>query len=81
MKAHIDMDIFNWVTLAIVPISSLITWIAARRVRNNNTLQDLQQTIDMLVDKNAELYQKVVEQAGEMACMKIEIMALRRQIN
>ena len=74
------MDLFNWVSLGIAPISSVITWFAARRSRNNSTLKDLQATIDMLVDKNTELYNKIVEQAAEMAEMKVELIALRKQI-
>ena len=34
----------------------------------------------MLVDKNTELYNKIVEQAAEMAEMKVELIALRKQI-
>jgi len=74
------MDLFNWISLGIAPISSVITWFAARRSRNNSTLKDLQTTIDMLVDKNTELYNKIVEQAAEMAEMKVELIALRKQI-
>ena len=74
------MDLFNWISLGIAPISSAITWFAARRSRNNSTLKDLQATIDMLVDKNTELYNKIVEQAAEMAEMKVELIALRKQI-
>lgn len=81
------MDLFNWVSLGIVPIGSLLTWFAARRVRNNSTLQNQQDTIDMLIKKNAELYAKIVEQAtkiSEQATditeMKMEIAALRKQI-
>ncbi len=74
------MDLFNWISLGIAPISSVMTWFAARRSRNNSTLKDLQATIDMLVDKNTELYNKIVEQAAEMAEMKVELIALRKQI-
>lgn len=74
------MDLFNWISLGIAPISSVITWFAARRSRNNSTLKDLQATIDMLVDKNTELYNKIVEQAAEMSEMKVELIALRKQI-
>ena len=74
------MDLFNWISLGLAPISSVITWFAARRSRNNSTLKDLQATIDMLVDKNTELYNKIVEQAAEMAEMKVELIALRKQI-
>ena len=74
------MDLFNWISLGIAPISSVITWFAARRSRNNSTLKDLQATIAMLVDKNTELYNKIVEQAAEMAEMKVELIALRKQI-
>ena len=74
------MDLFNWISLGIAPISSVITWFAARRSRNNSTLKDLQATIDMLVDKNTEIYNKIVEQAAEMAEMKVELIALRKQI-
>jgi len=74
------MDLFNWISLGVAPVSSIITWFAARRVRNNSTLQDMQGTVNMLVKTNTELYETVVKQEGAMAEMKIELITLRNQV-
>ena len=37
------MDITTIITVALVPISGVVSWFAAKRIRNNNTLQAMQQ--------------------------------------
>lgn len=60
-------NVFMWTTLLLTPISAIIGWIAGKRRRNNETLEMLQKTVDMLVKKNSELYAKITEQ-NKMIC-------------
>lgn len=81
------MGLFQWLTLILPIITGVASWFAGRRVRNNSTLDKLQTTIDMLVCKNTELYNKVVDLNAENAAlkkgqeeMKLELQALRKKI-
>ena len=54
-------DTYTWVSLLLVPITGVVSWFAGRRARNNDTMQKMQDTINMLAGKNDELYNKIVE--------------------
>jgi hypothetical protein len=55
------------ISLAIAPLSSIVAWVVARRARNNDMLTKMQQTIDLLVEKNRELYEEVVRLRDKLA--------------
>lgn len=55
------------ISLAIAPLSSVVAWVVARRARNNDMLTKMQQTIDLLVEKNRELYEEVVRLRDKLA--------------
>lgn len=55
------------ISIALTPISSIVTWVVARRARNNDMLQKMQATIDLLVEKNKELYEEVVRLRDKLA--------------
>lgn len=60
-------DYITIISIALTPISSIVAWVVARRARNNDMLQKMQQTIDMLVEKNRELYEEVVRLRDKLA--------------
>lgn len=60
-------DYITIISIALTPISSIVTWIVARRARNNNMLVQMQKTIDLLVEKNKELYEEVVRLRDKLA--------------
>lgn len=60
-------DYIAIISIALTPISSIVTWIVARRARNNDMLQKMQQTIDLLVEKNKELYEEVIRLRDKLA--------------
>ena len=71
----------TWVTVMgylLTPIAGVVSWIAARRARNNSTLRDLQSTIDMLVEKNKELYQTITELNAEVMSLRSENAELKQ---
>lgn len=55
------MTTYEWITTFLGPFCGLIGWIAGRRLRRNETIKSLQTTIDMLVEKNKELYDEIVQ--------------------
>lgn len=57
-----------------------MSWILGRRQRNNNTLQELQNSIDMLVLKNSELYQRVIEQNSRIVELQRENYILKQRV-
>lgn len=73
------MDLYNYIELLLVPITSIITWFAARKTRNNNMLHQLQQTIDMLVEKNKQLYQTITEQNDKIIELSQQLSEVRRE--
>ena len=44
-------------------------------------MKDMQETMDMLVSKNAELCEEIVKLRQENAELKAEIMAMKAEIN
>ena len=60
-------DTITLISILITPLSSVITWVFARRARNNDMLTKMQNTIDMLVEKNRELYEEVVALREKLA--------------
>ena len=54
------MTTYEWITTFLVPVTGVISWLAGRRVRRNETIRALQTTIDMLVQKNQELYDEIM---------------------
>lgn len=62
--------IYKWLTFLLPPITSIITWAATKYTRKSSTLQTMQESIDMLVEKNAELYEQVTALRSENAELK-----------
>lgn len=71
------MSTYEWITTMLVPITSLITWLAASRKRRNDTLGEMQRTIDMLVVNNNEVYSELVSTRKELAEARMEIDTLK----
>ena len=81
------MTTYEWITTMLVPITGIISWMAGSRMRRNETIKALQTTIDLLVDKNRELYDEILRLRKENDTLKDEgikrdneIGELKRQI-
>lgn len=86
------MTTYEWITTFLVPVTGIISWLAGRRVRRNDTIKALQTTIDMLVDKNKQLYDDIVrlrqendtlrdqgiKRDNEIAELKLELERLKK---
>ena len=71
-------DIYTWIALFLVSLTKVITWFEKKRTRNNSTLQQMQTTIDMLVEKNSELYNIITEQNNQLAEVRKENADLKQ---
>lgn len=60
-------DYITLISILLTPLSSVVAWVVARRARNNDMLTKMQQTIDLLVEKNRELYEEVVRLRDKLA--------------
>ena len=81
------MTTYEWITTFLAPVTGLIGWFAGTRMRRNQALQHLQTTIDLLSEKNRELYDEVVKLRDENILLKdtiarntAEIASLKSEI-
>ena len=81
------MTTYEWITTLLVPVTGVVSWLAGSRMRRNENLRTLQTTIDMLVDKNRELYDEIVRLRQENDMLRDqgvkrdnEIEELKRQV-
>lgn len=54
------MTTYEWITTFLVPVTGVVSWIAGSRLRRNDTLKAMQTTVDLLVQKNRELYEELL---------------------
>ena len=55
-----------------VPVTGVISWLAGARMRRNENLKSLQTTIDLLVEKNKELYEEILRLRQENDTLRDE---------
>ena len=70
------MTTYEIVSTALVPVSSVVSWLAGTRMRRNSTITAMQTTIDMLVQKNQELYDEILRLRKENDALRDD--AIRR---
>ena len=54
------MTTYEWITTFLLPVTGIVSWIAGSRLRRNDTLKAMQTTVDLLVQKNRELYEELL---------------------
>jgi cell division protein FtsB len=81
------MTTYEIVTTALVPVSSIVSWIAGTRMRRNSAITAMQTTINMLAEKNNELYAENMELRREISGLKdnaakrdLRLLELEQQI-
>lgn len=81
-----SFDIYQLLAITLPVVSSAVTWIVARKKRNNDFLADLQNSIDLLSDKyNATLRElvEVKEQNSKLLIsqkdMQVQMIELKRE--
>lgn len=73
-------DAYGWVTLFLTPVTAVISWFAGRRMRNNDAIQKMQETINLLASKNSELYAKIEEQNKRISQQTEKIAELTQEL-
>lgn len=66
------MTTYEWITTFMVPVTGVISWLAGARMRRNENLKSLQTTIDLLVEKNKELYEEILRLRQENDTLRDE---------
>ena len=81
------MTIYEWITTLAVPVSGIVSWLAATRLRQNKTIREMQQTIFELVEENKRVYieltdarQEIVNLSAQVARLTLENAELKRMI-
>ena len=81
------MTTYEWITTLAVPVSGIVSWLAATRLRQNKTIREMQQTIYELVEENKRVYaeltdarQEIVKLSAQVARLTLENAELKRMI-
>ncbi len=71
------MTAYEWITTLLVPATGIVSWLAGSRKRRNDTIVELQNTINLLAEKNRELYEETIKLRAQVAELKDEIDRLK----
>lgn len=74
------MSLYEWITTALVPLTGIVSWLAATRLRKNNTLGQLQETINMLVGENKNVYQVLADTREELSNTRRQLSEANEKI-
>lgn len=86
------MTTYKWITTFLVPVTGIVSWLAGARMRRSDTLKAMQTTVDLLVQKNRELYEELlrlrqendmlrdqgIKRDNEIETLKTEIERLKK---
>lgn len=75
------MTTYEWITTFMVPVTGVISWLAGARMRRNENLKTLQTTIDLLVQKNKELYDEILRLRQENDTLRDDAVKRDNRIN
>lgn len=75
------MTTYEWITTFMVPITGIVSWLAGARMRRNESIKALQTTIDMLVQKNQELYDEIMRLRAENDNLRDDAVKRDNRIN
>lgn len=77
----------EWVGLLLAPLTGIVSYLVGKRQRNNDFLNQLQESINMLVDENTKLLAENVELRTKVAALQVaqnkllsEIKNLRKDL-
>ena len=75
------MNNYDWASLILTPFCSAIAWLFGWRKRKNDSIAEMQGTIDVLVEKNAELYKEVIALREENAELRQSIAVMQAELS
>ena len=70
------MTTYEWITTLAVPVSGIVSWLAATRLRQNKTIREMQQTIYELVEENKRVYAELTEARKEIVNLTAQVARL-----
>lgn len=70
------LEILQWGTPV---IGTVIGWFAGRHGRKSDSLMKMQETIDLLVEKNQELTEQLVQIKNDNAMLKVQQTELKME--
>lgn len=76
------MELSDLITSAVIPaVAGIGGWLAGGHKRRNDAIRNMQETIDLLVEKNGELTEQVVALRKDNAALRSEIEFLIKNKN
>ena len=75
------MTTYEWITTFLVPVTGIVSWLAGARMRKNGANSAMQTTIDMLVEKNKELYDEIMRLRKENDNLRDDAVKRDNRIN
>ena len=80
-------NLVQYIGFLLTPIAGIVSWFAARRKREkdlldgmNDSLQDMQATIDMLVEKNKQQLDEIIQLRSENAALRAELAEIKTEL-
>ena len=70
------MNAYEWTTTLLVPITGVVSWLAATRLRQNKTIREMQQTILDVVEENKRVYAELTEARCEIVGLSAKVSQL-----
>ena len=70
------MTTFEWISMLLAPVTGVASWLAATRLRQNRTIQEMQQTIFNLVEENKRVYAELTEARKEIVGLSAQVAQL-----
>lgn len=67
------MSLYEWITTLLVPVTGIVSWLAATRLRQNATIREMQQTIFNLVEENKRVYSELTEARREIVGLSAQL--------
>ncbi len=70
------MNRLEWISLLLAPVTGVVSWLAATRLRQNKTIQEMQKTILNLVEENKRVYSELTEARREIVGLSAQVAQL-----
>jgi len=70
------MNKLEWISLLLAPVTGVVSWLAATRLRQNKTIQEMQKTILNLVEENKRVYSELTEARREIVGLSAQVAQL-----
>lgn len=70
------MNTLEWISVLLAPVTGVVSWLAATRLRQNRTIQEMQKTILNLVEENKRVYNELTEARREIVRLSSQVAQL-----